>query len=261
MLKIPNNNRGFTMIEVIIAVVIIAILSTIAVPLVINFNGKAKNQVCDTNRDTILRMYQIYCVSNSDCSLEEYFLLNENDIINSAICPSGGIYSPTGAGIAAEIICSVHDEGETPDPVGVTIPGTNVEVNSTWPADEEFRDTNGYPKTVWLQQGQTYFHDGNYYVVAGNVDLYKSTGYPTPTNGWWYNNNAIGVIRISEKRWNFTGSTTEEFQSMTGVASGSVNKGDVCIWQGRTFIFTNATYGWVAPPQNNSHWVEIKSHL
>lgn len=264
-----HNKKGFTLIEMIVIIVILAIISIIAIPTVLGLNAEAEKQVCETNRDTILRMYQIYCAQETDCSLVDFFDLDVDKIITSAICPSHGDFTPTGQGITANITCSIHDGGgepspdPDPDPVFPLIPGTDVYVNSTWPADEEFVGSNGYNQVVWVHGGQTYFYQGQYYVVSGNVDLFSNTGnpYPTPINGWWYNNNSVGVIKISDKRWNFTGSTTEEFQAMTGTSSGSVNKGDVCTWQGKTYVFTNATYGWVAPPHNNSDWVEIKTQL
>ena len=56
-------NRGFTLIEIIVVIAILAILSAIAVPRFIGYTDATKEQVCNMNCKTIERAYEIYLES------------------------------------------------------------------------------------------------------------------------------------------------------------------------------------------------------
>jgi prepilin-type N-terminal cleavage/methylation domain-containing protein len=43
------NNKGFTLVEIIVVIAIISILALIAVPSYIGYKEKAEKQVCNTN--------------------------------------------------------------------------------------------------------------------------------------------------------------------------------------------------------------------
>jgi prepilin-type N-terminal cleavage/methylation domain-containing protein len=54
------NNKGFTLIELIIVISIVSIISLIAIPSYIGFVEKAKEEVCKVNCRQLKKMYELH---------------------------------------------------------------------------------------------------------------------------------------------------------------------------------------------------------
>jgi prepilin-type N-terminal cleavage/methylation domain-containing protein len=97
------NNNGFTLIELIVVIAIIAILSAIAVPRFSGYTDVAKEQVCNSNCKTIERAYEAYLVleklEHTDVLFNQYLVEN-----NYGPCPEGGSISY----VEDEVHCSIH---------------------------------------------------------------------------------------------------------------------------------------------------------
>jgi prepilin-type N-terminal cleavage/methylation domain-containing protein len=125
MFLIRTNNRdkeytkGFSLIELIVVISIMAIISSIAVPAYAGYRKKAEENVCKANSLQLERLYEVYLISENLTHTESAFsqYLHEYD---KDICPNHGEISY----VDEKIECSVHpreddsnsdeDEGEVP---------------------------------------------------------------------------------------------------------------------------------------------------
>lgn len=255
------------MVELAVVIVILGLLAGLAIPSFVGAVDKPKKTVCESNRQILIRAYVINRLSDNSCILTKFI---NNECTSSTMdvkkgkCPSGGTYTAQQVEGTNdyEIICSVHgairddeDGDDDPHPGGL-IPGTSVSVNSTWPKDEEFTDSSGYPQVVSLHKGQTLIYDGEYYIVSLDlVDLYHATEIPTPTNGWWKDN---GVIKIKDRIITWNGGSTEEFNNE--YKNNLPQIGEICSVNGRYYVFTLKDQSWIDPPNViTANWVELVS--
>lgn len=101
------NEKGFTLIEFLITIVILGIIAMIAVPGVVELLEKAKAEVCIANRLELRNNYSTYIqlegIPDSLVVFNEYF--NDYEV---EICPDHGvvIYKD------GKVLCSIHSGGE-----------------------------------------------------------------------------------------------------------------------------------------------------
>lgn len=117
------NNYGYSLIELIMAIAIISITSSIAIPNYFRYIEIANEKVCFINRQSILYEYQLYCICEQEITLSDYISIyhsGEEDLI----CPSEGTYTASGSGETAELTCLVHREGIT----GFDVTSTPLEI-------------------------------------------------------------------------------------------------------------------------------------
>ncbi|MGO1469483.1 MAG: prepilin-type N-terminal cleavage/methylation domain-containing protein [Tissierella sp.] len=100
-----NDNKGFTLIEVIIVIAIILILSLILLPNYLSYRDDAKERVCNINSIEFERSYHLYLVDegidHTDSMFTKYLI--EQDI---KICPENGEISY----VNNKVKCSIHDK-------------------------------------------------------------------------------------------------------------------------------------------------------
>ncbi len=136
------------------------------------------------------------------------------------------------------------------------IPDTGVPVNGEWPTPESFVDQNGYQKWITINKGTTFYYDGVFYIVTGDISVGLGSGTPLPTNGWWYNNNGSGVAVISSRPvivW--SGGDSTQFYQATG---GAISIGDKVLWNGDYYVFTIKNQSWANPPNISlTNWEKI----
>lgn len=124
-------NYGFSLVELIIVVAILAILTGILAPQLTRYIERSRKAVCLTNMDTIIGEYQVAAIEKPPLSIEEAKALLESVVTQhggkiesgntsfytggfySGFCKSGGIYN----GMFSEnftylsIDCTKHGEG------------------------------------------------------------------------------------------------------------------------------------------------------
>lgn len=101
-------NRGFSLMELILAVAIVGILSSIALPNYIRHIESTREKICSINMQEVLNDYLLYCISVQEIPLSDYMLLEE-DGKDRHFCPSGGLPVTDGSGETAALACSVHE--------------------------------------------------------------------------------------------------------------------------------------------------------
>jgi len=95
-MKRTRNQKGFTIMELMIVIVIIGILIAIAVPAYNNFRARAQLSACQANRRTIKSAWGLWLADNHDAALADDAAiagaLVPNYLGAAVTCPSGGAY-------------------------------------------------------------------------------------------------------------------------------------------------------------------------
>jgi len=84
------NQKGFTLVEVLVVLMIISILSLIAIPKIANYKATAEEQTCLVNRRQIALEYDIYLLHNE----VDHDSFHWNKFLENCayqICPTNGI--------------------------------------------------------------------------------------------------------------------------------------------------------------------------
>lgn len=101
--RFKKNNKGFTLVELMVVVVILGILVAIAVPIYNNITGNAERNACHANLRTIDGAKTQYAVSDGLTWPGDFFRGGE-----IPKCPAGGEYSHTDPNDANKATCSIH---------------------------------------------------------------------------------------------------------------------------------------------------------
>lgn len=111
-----GKDRGFSLIELIIAIAILVILTGILVPQFLKHIEKSRKAVCDSNIETIQKQYNVYCIeTENSLNTDAEILAAANQVITDAKaeCPSGGTYSAEVNALKWPVVfCSVHGKVE-----------------------------------------------------------------------------------------------------------------------------------------------------
>ena len=122
------DNKGFTLIEIIIVLIILAILAAFAIPTMLGYIASSQAKLCDVSRMDMARLYKTSLIgkesSASKAGFESFVKKNWGSLSQ---CPSGGVYTfnaSLGADgqIDVEILCSVHGASHMVTEKEVAIP-------------------------------------------------------------------------------------------------------------------------------------------
>lgn len=114
MVKIPRlrnkNNKGFTLVELIIVLVILAILAAFSIPAYLGYVAHSKEVLCTTQRQDMTRLFKNNVFLNPSVTIKQFL----QDNWGNAGCPAGGkyyMYADTSDVNApmAYIYCDKHD--------------------------------------------------------------------------------------------------------------------------------------------------------
>lgn len=104
-----RSGKGFSRIELAIALLVIVVLIALFAPRFIRFVGTSVGQVCTANRATIQRLYRAHVLLQPDgCSLDEVLrgaCAGFEDDTGDYRCPGGGAYSADGN---ERVLCEKH---------------------------------------------------------------------------------------------------------------------------------------------------------
>ncbi|MGV8906653.1 MAG: leucine-rich repeat protein [Acetobacterium sp.] len=108
------NKKGFTLVEIIVVLVILAILAAFTIPTMLGYISSSQEKLCNVTRLDMVRLYKTSMIgkesSASKAGFKSFALENWGSLSQ---CPSGGVYTynvtvGSGTDIKAEILCSKH---------------------------------------------------------------------------------------------------------------------------------------------------------
>lgn len=107
-----NHRAGFTLLEMVVVIAILAILLALIVPNVAGYLGDASVTACQANRRAILNLYDLERMAGTGATLDELVRNEDHAYFSSNLaCPRGGTYSASEEGDGSYVIrCSVHDD-------------------------------------------------------------------------------------------------------------------------------------------------------
>jgi len=239
--KYAKHKKGFTLVETIVVVAIVAILAAVLIPIVTRYVFNANKVACEANRATILRLYQVHQVMHQECTLQEFLDGSAPDApdISKAKCPSGGVYSVDGS----KILCSVHDAEEEENNDSQTYSGTSIVIQSSyWPKDSDYA---GEGDLITVNPGGVFqYSDGNYYVVnqAVSMDQHQAASGP---GGAVYN-------------WFVTQKLTGNIMTFAeGVNDMTVVRGDLCQVGEDYYVFVDGGNVGHPPDVSPGQWYKL----
>lgn len=101
-----NDKKGFTLMELVAACAFTGLLAAATIPGILSITDKAREQVCITNRRTLILEYNTNLILNPDYTFDQLIHLHTDEIL----CPSGGIITAVDKAESIELICSIHNQ-------------------------------------------------------------------------------------------------------------------------------------------------------
>ncbi|MGD9474406.1 MAG: prepilin-type N-terminal cleavage/methylation domain-containing protein [Eubacteriaceae bacterium] len=106
-----KNERGFTLVEIIVVLVVLAVLAAFVLPTMLGFTGHAEESLCDTERKEIVKYFELNARIHPELTIDEF--IEENYGQMDSLCPAGGTYYAYSyfedeETAVAVVYCSVH---------------------------------------------------------------------------------------------------------------------------------------------------------
>jgi type IV pilus assembly protein PilA len=108
MKMFKKGEKGFSLVELMVVIVIIGVLIAIAIPVYRNTTESAELRACHANQRMIEGAASQYAMMNEGIDIEDVNDIYElNDYFSDGVpkCPSGGDYSIT----AGKVTCNKHE--------------------------------------------------------------------------------------------------------------------------------------------------------
>ena len=249
-----KKNAGYTLIELIVVIAILAIIVGIVVKVYVGHVEKSRAAACASNRD------ELYSEISTEYTAEEYSSLKlafigvmDERYNGRELCPSGGVYSwVDGENGMEQITCSVHGNPGTKPGEGEgenTYPGTDCEIKSNvWPLPEKFPDEY---QQLTLKPSGIFEWEGEYWVICREFSLTREQAASGPdgkgpggvTYDWFPTEKLTGRILTMKKT--------------DGTING-VTRGDILEYEGEYYVFNDGGE-WGVNPDNDtkSQWYKI----
>jgi len=121
-----RGRRAFTLVELLVVVLILAILMAVALPLYLDAVQQSEIRTCQANMQTIANAAQAYKVKDTNHTFGTLPVSGAaigqryTDLQATPTCPKGGTYTVAAEGTGIRISCSVEGHGSFVPGVGVS---------------------------------------------------------------------------------------------------------------------------------------------
>ncbi len=214
-----HNKKGFTLIETIVVLVILAVLAAILVPSLVGWIDRANELTCQINRSQIINHYHrvqaLEYADGADVRLSDVLAGRYEvcaDDVAGLTCPSGGTYTADDKN--ETIACSIHGAikgGESGSGTGSSTSTTSTSTSSSSSSssegpsntpdyfylggDEAYKvlsrgdlekfdpKHDGQPGTI-IPNGTVFYYRGDYYLFRNNQYFTDSTDEATFVAGY-----------------------------------------------------------------------------
>lgn len=162
-----RNDKGFTLIELILVISIMIIVAIISIPKFSNIVDTQKEKSCIVNRNNLIQQYHLQSSIDENLTLDNFIENSSSYFKKEVACPSNGEYSI----VDDEIICSVH--GSVP---------VNEDGDENDEEEDEEDETNNYPE--WDSTKSNY----------NSGDIVNYNGGTFKTRNWVSGNVVPGTV-------------------------------------------------------------------
>ena len=115
-MKKLRSNKGFTLIELVVVMIILAILAAIVIPQMSNFSNAAETSACMANQrilDSTTAMWRAQDVKARNSTVEPSLSDMQPMLATAAFCPSGGTYTYKASRGLWECTIAAHERKAT----------------------------------------------------------------------------------------------------------------------------------------------------
>lgn len=188
-----SKNKGFTLVEMMVVLVILALLAAIMVPTGLGYINKTHESMCKSNRGALRRsLVSRQLLDNKDSIEDTFNSIKGKELASEFECPKSGEFYVE----YEEVLCSFHDEysGELPDQGGNENltkdenhfylggdPNFKVE---TWGDLEKFDPRDGYNPGTIIKNGTVFYYKEDYYLFRDDQYLTQGTNLQNYVNNF-----------------------------------------------------------------------------
>ena len=191
-MKREDKNSGFSLVELIIVIAIMAVLIGIMAPMYMKYRVQAQKEVCNTNRKTLEDQFLYDQASGMYRTKEEAEKMVEQSDVH---CPSGGTYTILyyeGSSPRIKILCSEHEPEEEIS--------SNAVSQGLWKDFMNFANDSGETNNDKLRRAFYESRGGQWPVLkVGGRDFYIQP---------YYSAKADQSLPIDQRTWLFARSTS-----------------------------------------------------
>lgn len=125
------NTKGFTLVEIIVVLVILAILAAFILPTMLGYVSESKRKLCEVDRSDMVRLYKTarmnkaYFGEYESIDNDDFKAFVEENWGKGHKCPAGGKYTYEVKDNGVFVRCSTHDKSDEGSGEGEPDPGND----------------------------------------------------------------------------------------------------------------------------------------
>ncbi|MCW5940772.1 MAG: prepilin-type N-terminal cleavage/methylation domain-containing protein [Fimbriimonadaceae bacterium] len=120
MVTIKKTRKGFTLVELLVTVLILAVLMAVALPLYLSAVADSEKKTARSNMQTIANAVQAWKIKSGSAyaAIASPVSATLTDLQNEPICPRGGTYFVDLSNAPFTVHCTIADFEEADGPCG-----------------------------------------------------------------------------------------------------------------------------------------------